>query len=132
MCASCSQFRAANKGAQVARRARNVRAQSAKGLSFLFNLDGVDQGGDYAFRKAAGHPENGRVFFVEKVARIVSKFILAAEYKVLVIIKHSVFGLIPYRHSGGNSDFENPRPAFVVQQHAAKVETSDDTFNHRV
>src|SRR5258705_3678803 len=125
MYASGFQFRAENKGAKVARHARNVRVQSAKGLSFFLNLDGVDQGGDYAFRKAAGHPENGRVFLVEKGARIVSKFILAAEHKVLVIIEHSVFGLIPYRHSGGNSNFSNKPAAFVLPPGTAKDDTSD-------
>ena len=68
---------------------------------------------------------DGRVFFVEEIARVVGKFILAAKDKVLIVVKHAVFSLVAHGDGRFNRYFKDSRAAFVVEQHAAVVETLD-------
>ena len=57
---------------------------------------------------------DGRIFFVEEVARVVGKFILATKNKILIIVKHAVLGLIADRDCGFDSHFKNAGPTFVA------------------
>src|SRR5262249_11294755 len=85
----------------------------------------VNKCGDNTLSEAAGHSQNGRVFFVKETAGITGKLILTTKDEVLIIVEHLILRLIANRNGGCYRNLQKTSASFIVEQSTAEIEPSD-------
>src|SRR5712692_10898426 len=102
-------------GALADARASDARHLGIDSLPFL-HAKSINERRHDRFSEAARDALYRRVFFVEKVARVVGELELAAKDKILIVVKHAVLVLVAHSHCRRDRHFKNAGAAFVIKQ----------------